>query len=63
MTILNDTSLFTYPSDKPDRCIDYIMVDTPHLNKVSVTERRVITNSEASDHCAVIVKAELNAND
>ena len=59
MTILNDTSVKTFPPPKPVKCIDFIMVDNPHTNCVAVTERRVINDADASDHCAVIVKAEL----
>jgi len=59
MTILNDTAVNTFPSDGPVKCIDFIMVDNPHTNRVTVTERNVITDSEASDHCAVVVKAEI----
>ena len=60
MTILNDPSVFTFPSSGPTHTIDFIMVDTPHADKVSVAERRVIVNAEATDHCAVVVKADLN---
>ena len=59
MTILNDTSINTYPPPKPVKCIDFIMVDNPHTNRVTVTDRRVINDADASDHCAVVVKAEL----
>lgn len=60
MTILNDPAVCTYPSSGPDHCIDYIMVDTPHAGHVAVTERRVIADAKATDHCAVVVKADLN---
>ena len=59
MTILNDTAVNTFPSDVPKKCIDFIMVDNPHTNCVSLTTRRVIADAQASDHCAVIVKANL----
>lgn len=59
MTILNDSAVFTFPSSGPSCAIDFIMVDTPHADKVAVTERRVIANAEATDHCAVVVKADL----
>ena len=59
MTILNDTSVPTFPSSGPTGCIDYIMVDTPHADRVTVTERRVIPDPNATDHCAVVVKAEI----
>ena len=60
MTILNDPAVFTFPSSGPSCAIDFIMVDTPHVGKLNVTERRVIPNPEATDHCAVVVKADLN---
>ena len=59
MTILNDVSANTYPPPNPVKCIDFIMVDNPHTNRVTVTERRIINDADASDHCAVVVKAEL----
>ena len=61
MTILNDTSVLTFPSSGPKRCIDYIMVDTPHANRVTVSEKRVIPDPGATDHCAVVVKADVAA--
>ncbi|MBR2839623.1 MAG: DUF2341 domain-containing protein, partial [Kiritimatiellae bacterium] len=63
MTILNDTAVPTFPSSGPTSCIDYIMVDTPHADRVSVTERRVIADASATDHCAVVVKAEVACDD
>ena len=60
MTILNDPAVFTFPSSGPQCTIDFIMVDTPHAGRVAVTERRVIADAEATDHCAVVVKADLN---
>ena len=62
LTILNDTAVPTFPSSGPTGCIDYIMVDTPHADRVSVTERRVIADADASDHCAVVVKAEVRCD-
>ena len=59
MTILTDTAVPTFPSSGPTSCIDYIMVDTPHADRVSVTERRVIADASATDHCAVVVEAEV----
>ena len=60
MTILNDPAVFTFPSSGPSCTIDFIMVDTPHADKVAVTERRVVVDPGATDHCAVIVKADLS---
>ena len=59
MTILNDTSVPTFPSSGPKCCIDYIMVDTPHAGRVTVTEKRVIPDPGATDHCAVVIKADV----
>ena len=56
-TILSDVTQNTYPADKPDRCIDYIMVDTKHADKVKVLSRKVIAEPDATDHCALVVKA------
>ena len=62
MTILNDTSVNTFPPPRPVKCIDFIMVDSAHTNRLTVTDRRVVNDADASDHCAVIVKAELTTN-
>ena len=59
MTVLNDTAVNTFPPPHPVKCIDFIMVDNSHTNRVTVTDRRVINDPDASDHCAVVVKAEL----
>ena len=59
MTILNDTAVCTFPSSGPSCCIDYIMVNTPFADRVSVIDRRVIADPGATDHCAVIIKANL----
>ena len=59
MTILNDTSVPTFPSSGPRSCIDYIMVNTPFADRVNVVSRQVVANPDATDHCAVIVRAEL----
>ena len=62
MTILNDLDTKTFPSSGPTHTIDYIMVDTPHADRVAVTDRQVIANAEATDHCAVVVKADLKCD-
>lgn len=59
MTILNDAAVNTFPSDTPKKCIDFIMVDNQHTNRVTVTERLVVGDATASDHRAVVVKADL----
>ena len=58
-TILSDTTKHTFPADAPRCCIDYIMVDTKHAFKVEVTSRKVIAAPEATDHCALVVKAKV----
>ena len=55
-TILSDVTQNTFPADAPRCCIDYIMVDTKHADKVDVTSRKVIAAPEATDHCALVVK-------
>jgi len=46
---LTDTKQFTFPSDKPDRTIDYIFGYIPKGETYSVWRNRVV-NSLASDH-------------
>ena len=58
-TILSDTSKPTFRADNPSRCIDYILVDTAHADRVEVTGRQVVAAPEATDHCALIVRAKL----
>ena len=58
-TILSDVAESTFPADKPSCCIDYIMVDTKHADKVEVVSRNVIAAPEATDHCALVVKARI----
>lgn len=54
---LLSSNVFSFPSDKPDRCIDYILV---HTNKqsVRVIQTEVLNEPVASDHRPVLV--ELN---
>ena len=56
-TILSDVTQNTFPADKPNCCIDYIMVDTRHADGVEVVSRKVSAAPEATDHCAIVVKA------
>lgn len=58
-TILSDTSKPTFRADNPSRCIDYILVDTAHADRVEVTGRQVVAAPEATDHCALVVRANL----
>lgn len=48
---------FTYPSNKPDKTIDYIMYYPK--NRWKVLSKEVIQDSVASDHCAYLVTLEL----
>ena len=57
-TILSDVTQNTFPADAPRCCIDYIMVDTKHANMVEVMSCKVIAAPEATDHCALVVKAK-----
>ena len=58
-TILSDVTQNTFPADAPRCCIDYIMVDTKHADKVEVVSRKVIAAPEATDHCGLVVKAKV----
>lgn len=58
-TVLSDTSKPTFRADNPSRCIDYILVDTAHADRVEVTGRQVVAAPEATDHCALVVRANL----
>lgn len=44
----------SFPSDKPDRCIDYILVR--HKQKVQVLQTEVLNEPVASDHRPVMVE-------
>lgn len=48
---------FTYPSNKPDKTIDYVLFSPK--KKWKVISKEVIQNAVASDHCAVLVTLEL----
>jgi len=58
-TVLTDTAQPTFRADNPTKCIDYIMVDTAHADRVEVLSRKVIAAPEATDHCALVVTANL----
>ena len=58
-TILSDVTQPTFRADNPTKCIDYIMVDTAHADRVEVLSRKVIAAPEATDHCALVVTANL----
>lgn len=48
---------FTFPSDAPEKKIDYVMFYPK--NRWKILEREVICDDLASDHCAVLVVLEL----
>ena len=56
-TILSDVTQPTFRADNPTKCIDYIMVDTDHADRVEVLSRKTVAAPEATDHCAIIVTA------
>ncbi len=45
---------FSFPSDKPDRCIDYILMH--HKQKIAVLQSEVLNEPVASDHRPVMVQ-------
>lgn len=53
MQYLSDTTAFTFPADKPNRTIDYIVA--PRQQRVEVLDRKVITEPVASDHRPLVV--------
>lgn len=53
MHYLTDTKDCTFPADKPDRVIDYIVA--PHGQAVEVLRRVVINEPMASDHRPIVV--------
>ena len=58
-TLLSDPSSPTFRADHPTECIDYVFVDTAHANRVTVLDRQVIAAPEATDHCALVVVADV----
>ena len=57
--ILSDPSRNTFPADAPRTCIDYIMVNRKFADRVEVLSRDVIAAPDATDHCALVVKANM----
>jgi endonuclease/exonuclease/phosphatase family metal-dependent hydrolase len=51
-----DTTLLTYPADKPVRQIDYILFRP--MNQFQVTRQQVLNEPVASDHRPVLVELE-----
>lgn len=52
--ILSDTSKFTYPADKPNEMLDYIMVDKKNGDVLSKVSSFVCNEPSASDHRPVV---------
>ena len=52
---LSDTSAHTWPAKKPDRTIDYVMVDSAHASRFGDAESRMVAEPGATDHAAVVV--------
>jgi len=59
--ILSDTTRFTFPADKPDRTIDYILGYTPKGYTYSVWQRRVVNEPVASDHLPLFADVRLKS--
>lgn len=51
---LLSSNAFSFPSDKPDRCIDYILMH--HKQKATVLQAEVLNELVASDHRPVMVQ-------
>ena len=58
-TPLSDMSQPTFRADHPTKCIDFIFVDTSHADRVAVRDRQVIAAPWATDHCALVVTADI----
>ena len=58
-TVLSDEGAFTWPARRPDRTIDYILVDRAHADAVRLVSRRVIAAPGATDHAALVVDVEI----
>lgn len=53
--VLNDINEYTFPADKPNRTIDYIVSWKPTAGNVAVAMSQVIDEPMASDHRPVMV--------
>ena len=56
---LTNTRQFTFPSDKPNRTIDYILGYTPKEYTYSVWQTRVVNEPLASDHLPLFADVRL----
>jgi endonuclease/exonuclease/phosphatase family metal-dependent hydrolase len=48
----------TFPADKPDRTLDYVMMNKKALKKLKVKQYRLVEERYASDHLPLIVELE-----
>ena len=53
--ILSDPAVRTWPAKRPDRTIDYIMIDRAHADSAIVDRPSVVAAPEATDHCAIVL--------
>lgn len=53
--VLSDVTAPTWPAKKPDRTIDYIMVDKAHADAYRGAKALVLASPEATDHVALVV--------
>ena len=56
--ILTDTNVLTFPSDIPDRTLDYIMLYNPTETTPKVTKFEVIEATMPSDHRPLLLQIE-----
>lgn len=56
---LNNTSAYTFPADKPNRCIDYIYAYSKNGYQFDVQQQKVIDEAVSSDHRPVQVVVQI----
>ena len=61
-TIITDPSKPTFPADRPNRCIDYILIKKSTGRKVKVIASDAVNEPVASDHLPVWVKVAVERN-
>jgi endonuclease/exonuclease/phosphatase family metal-dependent hydrolase len=54
--VLNNPLELTFPSDKPNKCIDFIMVRNENISRINLQESQVEIEKIASDHRPVWVQ-------
>lgn len=57
--ILTDTEKPTFPADKPNETLDYIMISKKDANRVKIQSHEVVNEPTASDHRPVLVNIRL----